>query len=166
MMTGRRGFFHIYKPPKNLLKLTTSELPLEPVVLVLLVRLGEEEEEEEEVDMRVARSSYLAWDSRGSWPKRPKAHGAAVDVGNREKEEAILEREDDIYVIWFCGVGGDDWGDWVGLCVWRWGGVGKMRPWRGTPIPRVLISAHLDANFDSGTVDYNGFGRSFVLYQE
>jgi hypothetical protein len=121
-IAGRRGFFfHIYKPPKNLLKLTTSELPLEPV-LVLLVRLGEEEEEE--VDMRAARSSYLAWDSRGSWPKRPKAHGAAVDVGNREKEEAILEREDDIYVvllIW-SGVGGGDWA--IGLvCVSGDGGV-------------------------------------------
>jgi hypothetical protein len=70
---------------------------LEPV-LPLLVCLGEEEEEEE-VDMRVARSSYRAWDSRGSWPNRPKAHGAAVEVGNREKEEvteAILEREEDI----------------------------------------------------------------------
>jgi len=60
--------------------------------------------------MRVARSSYLAWDSRGSWPKSPKAHGAAVDVGNREKEEVtegILEDEDGIYdsaaVVW-CGV--------------------------------------------------------------
>jgi hypothetical protein len=48
------------------------ELPLEPVLL-LLARLGEvvvveEEEEEEEVvvDMRAARSSYLAWESRGS----------------------------------------------------------------------------------------------------
>jgi hypothetical protein len=31
---------HIYKPPKNLLKLTTSELPLEEEpVLLLLVRL-------------------------------------------------------------------------------------------------------------------------------
>jgi hypothetical protein len=62
--------FHIriYKLPKNLLKLTTSELelPLEPV-LFLLIRLGEGVEvEEEEVDMRAARSSYLAWDSRGS----------------------------------------------------------------------------------------------------
>lgn len=73
-------------------------MPLEPVLFVL-VRWGEGGEEG--VDMRAAaRSSYLAWDSRGSWPKRPKAHGAAVDVGNREKEEVtegILEREDDIY---------------------------------------------------------------------
>jgi hypothetical protein len=56
------GFFpfHIYKPPKNLLKLTSSELPLDPEpVLPLLVRLGEVDEEvEEEVDMRAARSSY------------------------------------------------------------------------------------------------------------
>jgi hypothetical protein len=88
-IAARRGvFFHIYKPPKNLLKLTSSELPLEPEpVLILLVRFGEGEVEEEGVDMRAARSSYLAWDSRGSWPKRPKAHGAAVEVGNREKEE-------------------------------------------------------------------------------
>jgi hypothetical protein len=122
-------------------------------VLVLLVRLGEEEEEE--VDMRAARSSYLAWDSRGSWPKRPKAHGAAVDVGNREKEEAILEREDDIYVILliWSGVVRGRLGDWVGLCVWRWGGVGKMRPWRGTPIPVCLyLCAPLmgEADFDFG----------------
>ena len=91
-------FFRIYKPPKNLLKLAMSELPFEPVLLVL-VRSEEKEVDEVEVDMRAARSSYRAWDSRGSWPKRPKAHGAAVDVGNREKEEVtgdILEREDDI----------------------------------------------------------------------
>jgi hypothetical protein len=70
-------------------------------VLLLLVRLGEEyeeEEEEEEVDMIAARSSYLAWDSRGSWPKRLKANGAVVEVGNREKEDEG-EGEDDIYEI-------------------------------------------------------------------
>jgi len=49
--------------------------------------------------MIAARSSYIAWDSRGSWPKRPKAHGAAVEVGNSEKEEATEEDEDDIYMI-------------------------------------------------------------------
>ena len=98
---GGGGFpdrFSLYKTPKNLLKLMTNELLLllssEPVLL-LLVCLGEEPEEEP--DMRAAaRSSYLAWDSRGSWPKRPKAHGAAVDVGKREKG---LEDEDDIYMI-------------------------------------------------------------------
>jgi len=100
MMTGLQervgSFFRIYKPPKNLLKLAMSELLFEPVLLVL-VRLGEEEDGVE--DMRAARSSYRAWDSRGSWPKRPKAHGAAVDVGNREKEEVTAEEdeEDDIY---------------------------------------------------------------------
>lgn len=128
------GFFpfHIYKPPKNLLKLTSSELPLDPEpVLILLVRLGEVEEVvEEEEDMRAARSSYLAWDSRGSWPKRPKAHGAAVEVGNREKEDD----EDDIYdsaaVVW-CSV------RLAGrlVCVWR--GVHSSRKnaslARGTP---------------------------------
>lgn len=93
-ITERVGFgysFQTYKLAKNLLKLTTKELPLLEPVLLLLVRLGEEV-----VDNRTARSSYLAWDSRGSWPKRPKAHGAAVEVGNREKEGAILEDEDDI----------------------------------------------------------------------
>lgn len=116
-MTGSQegvGFpvFHIYKPPKNLLKLTTSELPLEePVAPVLLVRLGEGEEA---ADMRAARSSYLAWDSRGSWPKRPKAHGAAVDVGNREKEE---EGEDDIYG--FCSDLVWGWSVCLSVQVWR-----------------------------------------------
>ncbi len=108
----------IYKPPKNLLKLSTSELP---PVLLLLIRLGEEGEEEEEVvDMRAARSSYLAWDSRGSWPKRLNANGAAVDVGNRENEEeeeeeedteAISEGENGIYGILSAAVWG--WRGWV-----------------------------------------------------
>lgn len=90
---GIREFSNIYRPPKNLLKVMMSELPstleLEPVLL-LLTRLGVDVEEEE--DMRAASSSYLAWDSRGSWPKRPKAHGDVVEVGKREKEEG----EDDI----------------------------------------------------------------------
>lgn len=132
--------FHIYKPPKNLLKLTTNELPLEPVLL-LLVRLGEEDEEEEEVDMRVARSSYRAWDSRGSWPKRPKAHGAAVEVGNREKEEvteAILEREADIY---------DSAAVWVAYSLWcvsgwmEWGCRRNASLARDTPSPCAYICA-------------------------
>lgn len=102
VLQGRR-FPYIYKPPKNLLKLTTRELPpkLEPV-LFRLVRLWEGVEVVE--DMRVARSSYLAWDSRGSWPKRLKANGAAVEVGNREneEEEVIEEGEDDIlFILWF-----------------------------------------------------------------
>jgi hypothetical protein len=117
-------------------------------VLLLLVRL----EEGEDVDMRVARSSYLAWDSRGSWPKSPKAHGAAVDVGNREKEEVtegILEDEDGIYdyaaVVWcgvvWCAVGGT-----IGVVYSVWsvsggGGVGEMRPWRGTPSSCAYICA-------------------------
>ncbi len=77
-------------------------MPLtEPVLLLVdVVRLGEvvgcggARE-----TMIAARSSYIAWDSRGSWPKRPKAHGAAVEVGNSEKEEATEEDEDDIYMI-------------------------------------------------------------------
>jgi len=71
-----------YSPPKNLRKLTTRELPV--------VTLGEGVEGRPCAGrdlMILASSSYCAWDSRGSWPKRPKAHGAAVDVGNREKEE-------------------------------------------------------------------------------
>lgn len=32
-----------------------------------------------------ARSSYVAWASRGFWPKRLKAQGAAVEVGKKEK---------------------------------------------------------------------------------
>ncbi len=112
---------------------------MEPVLLPL-VRLEEEEEEEEvEVDMRVARSSYLAWDSRGSWPKRPKAHGAAVDVGNREKE-AILEDEDDIYDS---GVMLGWWDDWVAYSLWSVSGAGegecrKKASLGGGHHPRVL----------------------------
>lgn len=106
--------YTIYKPPKNLLKLTTRELPLEDEpVLLLLVRLGEGEGVE---DMRAARSSYRAWDSRGSWPKRPKAHGAAVDVGNRENAE-LEEGEDDI--LWFCLLWGAATVFPLGVCVWR-----------------------------------------------
>ena len=137
-MTGicpKAWVFHIYNPPKNLLKLTTNELPLEPVLL-LLARLGEEEEEE--VDMRVARSSYRACDSRGSWPKRPKAHGAAVEVGNREKEGvigAMLEREEDIYDSSCCCTGRlGCLFPLASVCMDGWGCREKMRPWRGTPI--------------------------------
>jgi len=35
--------------------------------------------------MTAARSSYVAWVSRGFWPKRPKAQGAVVEVGKKEK---------------------------------------------------------------------------------
>ena len=82
-----------YRPPKNLRKLTTRELPL--------VTLGEGVEGRPcagRAMMILASSSYCAWDSRGSWPNRPKAHGAAVDVGNRENEE-----EDDILFDGLCG---------------------------------------------------------------
>lgn len=134
------GFpYMIYKPPKNLLKFTTRELPLEEKpVLLLLVRLGEGEGVE---DMRAARSSYRAWDSRGSWPKRPKAHGAAVDVGNRENAE-LEEDEDDIYGSVCCG-GVYEWGCYsifpLGLCVWRGGCREKCDLGEGHH-PRVLIS--------------------------
>jgi len=48
--------------------------------------------------MSEAKSSYVACVSRGFWPKRPKAHGAAVAVGKREKEAGILdEEEEDIF---------------------------------------------------------------------
>jgi hypothetical protein len=40
-----------------------------------------------------AKSSYFAWLSRGSWPKRPKAHGAVVEVGKNEKEEDIVVKK-------------------------------------------------------------------------
>jgi len=53
--------------------------------------------------MIAARSSYLAWVSRGSWPKRPKAHGAAVDVGNREKE--VTAEEDISFSRCVVGIG-------------------------------------------------------------
>lgn len=97
-----------YRPPKNLRKLTTRELPL--------VTLGEGVEGRPcagRAMMILASSSYCAWDSRGSWPNRPKAHGAAVDVGNRENEE-----EDDIF---FGGLGGRD----DGCRRWR-GSFGRL----------------------------------------
>ena len=40
--------------------------------------------------MAAVKSSYFAWLSRGSWPKRPKAHGAVVEVGKNEKEDMLL----------------------------------------------------------------------------
>jgi hypothetical protein len=77
-------------------------LPLEPVLL-LLVRL--EEEVECPYEMMAAKSWYVAWESRGSWPKRLKAHGAVVDVGNREKEDDAMlgDDEDDIYYSGLAG---------------------------------------------------------------
>ena len=51
-------------------------------------------------NIRDARSSYAAWVSRGFWPNRPKAHGAAVDVGNREK--GVEEDEEDMLALRVC----------------------------------------------------------------
>ena len=56
-------------------------------------------DEDGRANIRDARSSYAAWVSRGFWPKRPKAHGAAVDVGNREKG---AEEEEDILALRAC----------------------------------------------------------------
>jgi hypothetical protein len=57
-----------------------------------------DDDDEGRARMSEARSSYVACVSRGFWPKRPKAHGAAVAVGNREKEAGILdEEEEDIF---------------------------------------------------------------------
>jgi len=53
----------------------------------------DEDDDEGRVSMRVPNSSYFVWVSRGFWPKRPKAHGPAVDVGNREKG---AEEDEDI----------------------------------------------------------------------
>jgi hypothetical protein len=53
----------------------------------------DEDDDDGRAKMRVAKSSYFAWVSRGFWPKRPKAHGAAVDVGKREKG---AEEDEDI----------------------------------------------------------------------
>ena len=47
-------------------------------------------DEDGRANIRDARSSYAACVSRGFWPKRPKAQGAAVDVGNREKDAGML----------------------------------------------------------------------------
>ena len=71
-------------------------------------REGADEDEDGRANISEARSSYAAWVSRGCWPKRPKAHGAAVDVGNREKGACMLEEED----ILACCVG-----VYVFLCV-------------------------------------------------
>ncbi len=65
-----------------------------------------DDDDEGRARMSEARSSYVACVSRGFWPKRPKAHGAAVAVGNREKEAGILdEEEEDIFWVsrcWWC----------------------------------------------------------------
>lgn len=131
-------------------------------MLLLLVRLGEEYEDEEEVDMIAARSSYLAWDSRGSWPKRLKANGAAVEVGNREKEdEGEGEDEDDIYerLFCYCGVG-------AGGC------VGGKKCFLGEghhhPYGAYICAVRLDGGGEIGcsrTTDYNALGSRFVLYR-
>jgi len=67
---------------------------------------GDDEDDDGRAKMRVAKSSYFAWVSRGFWPKRPKAHGAAVDVGNREKgaeeDEDILERFGCLVLVELC----------------------------------------------------------------
>jgi len=69
------------------------------------LRDDDDDDDEGRARMSEARSSYVACVSRGFWPKRPKAHGAAVAVGNREKEVGILDEEEDIFwVSRCCGV--------------------------------------------------------------
>jgi hypothetical protein len=82
-------------------------------------------------DMRAARSSYLAWDSRGSWPKRLNANGAAVDVGNREeKEDEEEEVEEEVEVTEAISEGENGiYG--ILLLLWCVGCRGKMRACEG-----------------------------------
>lgn len=95
-----------YRPPKNFLTPWRNGLPLPPF-LVVLVLLGGCPCDGRTI---VTRSSYVAWVSRGFWPKRPKAQGAVGVAGKREKEgtlEDIVDEED-----WcFLEVGKE-----VGLC--------------------------------------------------
>jgi hypothetical protein len=81
--------------------MSESELPVALRAVTVVVaslctaRLREGNDDEDgRANIRDARSSYAAWVSRGFWPKRPKAHGAAVDVGNREK--GAEEEDEDI----------------------------------------------------------------------
>ncbi|KAI0284365.1 hypothetical protein BGY98DRAFT_590925 [Russula aff. rugulosa BPL654] len=57
--------------------------------------------------MIAARSSYLAWVSRGSWPKRLKANGAAVEVGigRRRRRMSLRVRTTFMRLFCCCGVG-------------------------------------------------------------
>jgi hypothetical protein len=106
----RRDSNSVHRLRKNVLKvwMNESDLPLAPCSVVSSSSVvlpcddivddddDDEDDDGERAKMRVAKSSYFAWESRGFWPKRPKAHGAVVDVGNKEKgaeeDEDILER--------------------------------------------------------------------------
>jgi hypothetical protein len=91
----------VYRLRKKLLKVSMNEneLSLALRVVVSLSVAHPRDDGDVDVDddddgrarMRLARSSYFAWVSRGFWPKRPKAHGAAVDVGNKEKGAELDE---------------------------------------------------------------------------
>jgi|SRR5712675_1310130 len=92
---ARFGFVELimtYRPPKNFLKLPMNELPLALLALGVVAAAAVRPCDEGRARMRVARSSYVACVSRGFWPKRPNAHGVAVDVG--KKEENGAEEED------------------------------------------------------------------------
>jgi len=88
-----------YRLRKKSLNVWTSDSELLPAVALDVVsfcaaRSGDDDDGDGRANISEARSSYAAWVSRGCWPKRPKAHGAAVDVGNREKGACTLEEED------------------------------------------------------------------------
>jgi hypothetical protein len=85
---------NVYWPPKNLLKPWKNELRLP------LVRSGRRPCDGRTI---ATKSSYVAWVSRGFWPKRPKAQGAVVDVGKREKgvtlEDIVVKLRIDWYFL-------------------------------------------------------------------
>ncbi|KAH9966088.1 hypothetical protein BC827DRAFT_794065 [Russula dissimulans] len=105
-----------YRALKNLLKLPMNELPLALLALDVVAAPAAAVRpcDEGRARMSVARSSYVACVSRGFWPKRPNAHGAAVDVGKKEEDMATVYD-----AMWFgdgaTGLGSDGTpSGWVG----------------------------------------------------
>jgi len=93
--------FHVNYRRKKSLNVWTRDSELLPVALDVISFCaarsregGDDDDGDGRANISEARSSYAAWVSRGCWPKRPKAHGAAVDVGNREKGACTFEEED------------------------------------------------------------------------
>ena len=147
-----------------------SALPLAPRAVVSLSAarscddvVDDEDGDDGRAKMRVAKSSYFAWVSRGFWPKRPKAHGAAVDVGNKEKG---AEEDEDIsgasvvqLVEWLVKLGGRSL--LFSLCRSpnAVGGVKRVRACEGHALLAYIPARMVGVGGDA-------LGNLFVLYRE